>query len=152
MDRTLILNNINKKEKEEQNWKSDEWLLRQLQKHRINDRIYEFLVGIKPILNQIYNDNYDIWLNFVLEERRIKITSFNLVIHFPEITVTNDTDSIDIKNLFVSFLFYERNASTLSLDPTMKGLRTSCTYLEYINNYQHSHLPSSTYQREMGKF
>lgn len=153
-----VLRRINEKVKLERLWMNDEWLLQQKNKLRITERDYDFLVGVKIVMQQLYPDRFDIWLYFKEQDsynRRLIINSIELVIHYPKVTVTNDKDYIDITDLFVKFQITtgaEHSSGKMQLSYDVKGTRTSCSYVEFVNNYFHSHLSSEQYRLYIGKF
>jgi len=64
-------------------------------------------------------------------------TSYQILIHFPEVTIRNDRDSHLIRNIYVR-LFLRPNGL---LGSYMQGMRTTVTEAEFVSQYLHSHLP-----------
>jgi len=63
--------------------------------------------------------------------------SYQILIHFPEITIKNDKDQHLIRNMYVR-LFLRPNGTLASY---IQGMRTTLTEAEFVSSYVHSHLP-----------
>lgn len=61
---------------------------------------------------------------------------YQAIIHFPEITITNGTTSHKITNIYVRFSIKPDG----KIVPTIQGMRTTLTEIEYLSQYLHSHL------------
>lgn len=94
-------------------------------------------------LNEKYPDRWEVFLHrsFIKKNNGIFLKdvfrdtieySWNVLIYFPEINITNDNLSHNIKDLYIKI-----NLLTMELS----GLRTTFTYNELYKRYVHSHLP-----------
>jgi predicted transcriptional regulator len=76
---------------------------------------------VRSYLHSLYND----------------CISYQIIIHFPEVTIKNDKDEHLIRNMYVR-LFLRTNGV---LGSYMQGIRTTVTEAEFLSGYLHSHLP-----------
>lgn len=82
--------------------------------------------------------------------------SFDVIILFPELTLTNSEDSRhDVKDLYVKFNVLPKieqfgKTGTYKAEIKMTGRRGKLTLREYESGYHHSHLPTSL--RNWGEF
>lgn len=72
-----------------------------------------------------------------LEEQVPDALNYQITIHFPEITISNDSDKHLIKNIYVR-LFLKPSGT---IGSRMQGLRSTVTESEFQSQYLHSHLP-----------
>src|SRR5688572_4766904 len=78
----------------------------------------------------------------------IEISNVNIVIHFPEITITNSNqDSLVIKDIFTSTQLF--SDGTISIE--LKGARTTFTIEEMVTGYVHSHLKTLHWAEGLGR-
>lgn len=80
-------------------------------------------------------------------ETKIVMTTARIVIHFPEVTITNKyRQSHDIKDLFIALQFDSRGQVLNDL----QGTRSTYSELEVVGSYVHSHLRSVDFKKEKG--
>lgn len=121
---------------------------------RIKEKNKEVFNQMREILDKIYKDRWDIQVLSSLRDRLdlngsefTKLLSkclesneaVQLVIHFPDITITNTRkDTHNIKDLYV-VLKFAVNMKLFSFD----GFRTTLTNIEAFKGYSHSHLSTN---------
>lgn len=66
-----------------------------------------------------------------------KMFNYQIIIHFPEITITNEKLSHLIRDMYVR-LFFRPNCTFF---PRIQGMRTTLSEKEFLSHYIHSHLP-----------
>jgi len=77
--------------------------------------------------------------NFVEYLKKLQNIVSMIIIHFPEVTVTNEYDkSIIIRDLYVRFRLY----STGTVASGFEMIKATYTQAQFIAGYSHSHLPS----------
>lgn len=98
--------------------------------------------------NEIYEDAWDFEYKLSISEKTIsgkKVRKINIdlqaiIIHFPEINITNTRkDKHTILDLFVRIVLNIREENRLMIRDT-QGARMQMSYAEYSSNYAHSHL------------
>jgi len=67
--------------------------------------------------------------------------SYQIIIHFPEITITNGSQEHLIRDIYVR-LFLRPNGTLFS---AIQGMRTTFTEAELLSQYVHSHLPKADF-------
>ena len=114
---------------------------------------------VMDVLERVHPNNYEIlkytedypdYISQLLPYKRLnkKNDSFTVLIHYPEITITNSADhKHNIKNLFVILRFYQGK-----LIRDIYGFRTTLSFKEYLIGYKHSHLSSSTDMQKIKQF
>ena len=81
----------------------------------------------------------------------VSVTSTDVYIYFPELTITNEYDlSIDIKGLIVKLEYMIQRDNTVLID-RIQGLRTEMNLIQFLGKYNHSHLPKY-HINEFGNF
>jgi hypothetical protein len=103
------------------------------------------LQKIRGVLNEVhpnrweivkYTNLYEIKDLIPYQRNVLKSKSFSIIIHYPEIIITNSKEyKHKIKDLFIVLIFKNGILNDI------KGFRTTFTSAEYISNYVHSHLP-----------
>lgn len=138
------------------------WMTRQFEKGRIklgvtnngelpelvNRSIFEQFKTCIRVINEIYEDNWDI--DFQLLEnhqsKKVYIHIKGVFILFPEITINNrNNNSHTIKDLIVRINLYMSVEGSLKVEG-IDGGRLHLTYAEYQSDYFHSHLSTNRYQ------
>jgi hypothetical protein len=85
-----------------------------------------------------YKECTQVFIDFYGEDR-LDIGSNSIIVHYPEIIISNSKEEKDIiKDLYISFAF-----DGVSLKE-IKGLRTTFSDYHYKRGYRHSHLASSS--------
>ena len=91
-------------------------------------------------LTEVYGDNWDIIISLPRKDK----FHFEIVIHFPEIRITNSKDmSHTIRDLYVKLMPTSTTSGMGFHD--FQGKRMSATPEEIRANYKHSHLPGQSY-------
>jgi len=74
----------------------------------------------------------------------VEVSSTEVYIHFPELTITNELDlSIDIEGLLVKLNYHTDEEGNVYFD-NLQGMRTQINATQFLGSYYHSHLPRST--------
>jgi len=96
---------------------------------------------VKEALEAIYPGNWDIQEHLDDLSDNPYFT-YEIIILFPEVTITNGQRGVSytIKDLYVKLEYDE----DFVLKNSMQGRRGSLSITDYISNYRHSHLPSSS--------
>lgn len=107
--------------------------------------LYEVVPGY--VLGNFYRKSFEDREYTYIKSMKILITYVQLIIHFPEVTITNtNRQSHNIKDLFIALQF--NGMGQVSMD--ILGTRSTYSELEVIGNYVHSHLPSMDFKKEDG--
>ena len=98
---------------------------------------YSFVIAYRA--NDYFDSVYDMPASREFQYAKgIGIVQMFIVIHYPEVTVTNSKkQSLTIRDLFVRFSFNEKGEFIEDL----QGTRTTYTLDEFETDYTHSHLP-----------
>lgn len=133
------------------NLRNPDWVTKQIKKGRIQlldtlltpENFKDFRIAIK-VISEVYENQWDFAFQLI-NTGRSKVTIYisGIVIHFPEVTITNrNNHSHKIKDLFVKIRL-EFHEAFLKVQG-ISGARTYLKYAEWQNNYFHSHLPTTS--------
>lgn len=140
--------------------KNIHWIDNQIKKGRINKKWHNFLIYVMESLQIIYPDRWDIQFNiydhFTYEtleniagyeytaEYNQKQYFFEIIIKFPEITITNTAEfKHNIKDLYVKVQVVYCDEIDNFVPFNIGGTRGKVTDIEAYNSYMHSHLQFS---------
>lgn len=105
---------------------------------------------LQPLFKEYQNTYGSNHINQFAVFDKFQITEIHLVIHWPEITITNSKKhEVTLRNLFTRIPVQISNHSTrgtLSFN-VIQGVRTSVTPIEFQKGYSHSHLPSHNWNK-----
>ena len=133
------------------------WMTRQFQKGRlriesyntsgsnipISETIFNQFKTCIRIINEIYEDNWDIDFYISFRNRKAEIYIRGILILFPEITINNrDNRTHLIKDLLVKIIITNTNNVNIRIE-RLQGARLTLSYAEYQSDYFHSHLPTT---------
>ena len=107
--------------------------------------LYQKADNFKNIIEKFYPGN----VYYVLEPI---LKTCNFYIHFPNVTISNDSgDSRDLKDLVLRLkIFFDKDK--IKLDNSIYGTRLTLTESESKAGYYHSHLPRETEEINFRKF
>jgi len=105
----------------------------------------DFRLKIKSIVD-MFGDKWDIEFDIIKLGKRRVVLIKNIVIHFPELTITNTKrNSHNIKDLFMVLPLYINDSRNFIRIFDLYGFRTTFTYEEIMSRYSHSHLSGNPY-------
>ena len=132
------------------------WMTRQFQKGRIrfesangngsteviSETIFNQFKTCIRVINEIYEDAWDIDFRTNINNRKVTIYIQGVLILFPEVTIRNRNSRTHlIKDLLVRIKLYNQGNSNIRI-AGLDGGRLTLSYAEYQSNYFHSHLPT----------
>lgn len=143
-DRLAILTSRNSSEIDSVNTNHVYYFRRDSKKDR--DTFYEdFRLKIKSIVD-IFGDKWDIEFDIIKLGKRRVVLIKNIIVHFPELTITNTKgNSHNIKDLFMLLPLYINDSRNFIKIFDLYGFRTTFTYEEIASRYSHSHLSGNPY-------
>jgi hypothetical protein len=102
--------------------------------------------------NKIFRNYVNKLASDIFSKDRVDTIDNNLIIHFPEITITNSFDlSHVMRDIYIKFQFQINDSGTRYLRRLFFA-RTTLTDTEVVNNYQFSHLSSHNPGQYSSKF
>lgn len=128
------------------------WFTHQYQKGRItlldnsepiSSRIFEQFKSAIRVVNDIYENDWDIAFDVKLIGKKVIIEIIGIYILFPEVTINNRENRTHlIKDLLVLIRLFNHENRNIKI-ARLKGGRLTLSYAEYQSDYFHSHLSIS---------
>ena len=86
----------------------------------------------------------------IYSEERYQLSEHGLILHYPEITISNENGvTRPIYDLFVKLIFsFNEHNNIKSFNSSLYGNRTTFTPRDIYHYYKHSHLPEIYYEEE----